>query len=189
MPERTQAFTTQNTQSSWSYDTGNSNPAFEPVGVYAWDTVAPAGDLPLESPININAPSIDLSPYLSVNLQNAVPKDIINNSHQVQVQYPGSSPDTIDLGGTTFELAQFHYHDPSENLVNRQGYSMEEHLVFTSAAGAETVLAVVLQLGAYNSSLQPILDAASSSLTAPNSSTTISTPINFAGLLPSSMQG
>ena len=63
------------------------------------------------------------------------------------------------------------------------------HFVFESAAGAETVLAVFLQLGAHNDALQPILDAARASLTTPGSSTTISTPIDFAGLLPPSMQG
>jgi carbonic anhydrase len=175
--------------SSWSYDTGNSNPAFGPVGVYAWDTVAPAGNLPFESPINITAPPIDLSKYLTITYNNAVPSDIINNSHQIQVRFPGSSSDSITVGGQEFELAQFHYHDPSENTVDGQGYSMEEHFVNTSASGAETVVAVFLQLGAYNPSLQPSLDAASANLTQPNSKTTITTPIDFAGLLPSSMKG
>jgi carbonic anhydrase len=174
---------------SWSYDTGNSNPAFGPVGVYSWDTVAPAGDLPFESPINITAPPINLSPYLSVNLNPTVPKDIINNSHQIQVQFSGSSSNTFTLGGQTYELAQFHYHDPSENTVDGKGYSMEEHFVATTASGVEMVLAVFLQLGSDNASLQPVLDAATSSLTSPNSTTTISTPIDFSGLLPSSMQG
>lgn len=174
---------------SWSYDTGNSNPAFGPVGVYAWDTVAPAGDLPFESPINITAPPVDLSKYLTINYNNAVPKDIVNNGFQIQVQYPGSSSDSITVGGQEFELAQFHYHDPSEHQVNGKGYTMEEHFVNTSAAGAETVLAVFLQLGAFNPSLQPILDATSANLTTPGTKTTITTPINFAGLLPSSMEG
>jgi carbonic anhydrase len=174
---------------SWSYATGNNNPAFGPVGVYAWDTVAPAGDLPFESPINITVPPIDLTPYLSVSLNDAVPTDIINNGHQIQVQFPGSSTTSINLGGTEFELAQFHYHDPSENTVNGQGYSMEQHMVFTSAAGAETVLATFLQLGAYNAALQPILDAATSALTTAGSSTTISSAIDFAGLLPTSLSG
>jgi carbonic anhydrase len=178
-----------NTNASWSYDTGNNNPAFGPVGVYAWDTVAPAGNLPFESPINITAPPIDLSKYLTINYTNAVPKQIINNSHQIQVQFPGSSADSITLGGQEFELAQFHYHDPSEHQVYGQSFAMEEHFVNTSASGAETVLGVFLQLGAFNPSLQPILDAATTSLTKPNSTTTISTPINFSGLLPASLSG
>ncbi len=175
--------------SSWNYTTGNSNPAFGPVGVYSWDTVAPAGKEPFESPINISTPPIDLSPYLQINYNNAVPKQIVNNGHQIQVQFPGSSADTISLTGQTYELAQFHYHDPSESQVYGHGYSMEEHFVNMSGTGAETVVAVFLQLGAYNPSLQPVLDAASSSLTTPNTSTTTSTPINFAGLLPSNLTG
>ncbi len=174
---------------SWSYDTGNSNPAFGPVGVYAWDTVAPAGELPFESPINISTPPIDLRPYLSINYNSEQAEDVINNGHQIQVQFSGSSADTIDVGGTPFELAQFHYHDPSENQVYGNGYSMEAHFVNESASGAETVVAVFLQLGAYNSALQPILNAATGSLTTSGSSTQISTPIDFAGLLPTSMQG
>ena len=66
---------------------------------------------------------------------------------------------------------------------------MEEHFVNVSASGAETVVAVFLQIGAHNDSIQPILDAATTHLTAANSTTTISTPIDFAGLLPTSMQG
>jgi len=174
---------------SWSYNTGNSNPAFGPVGVYSWDTVAPAGDLPFESPINISAPTTDLSKYLSINYNDAKPTQIINNGHQIQVQYPGSPADTITVGGQTFELAQFHYHDPSEHQVYGKGYSMEEHFVNTTAAGAETVVAVFMQLGAYNSALQPILDTATTWLTKPGSSREMSTPIDLSGLLPTSMQG
>jgi carbonic anhydrase len=174
---------------SWNHATGNSNPDFGPVGVYAWDTIAPAGDLPFQSPINIAAPPIDLSQFLSINYTNAVPHQIINNGHEIQVQFTGSSAGSINLGGTEFELSQFHFHDPSETTINGHGYSMEEHFLNTSAAGAQTVLAVFLQLGAFNPSLQPILDAATAHLTTPGSSTTISQPIDFAGLLPSSMEG
>ena len=169
---------------SWSYNTSNTDPAFGPVGVYAWDTVAPAGDLPFESPINITAPPIDLSPYLSVHYTNNVPSQIINNGHQIQVQFTGSSADTISVGGVPFELAQFHYHDPSETTVNGHGYTMEEHFVNTSAAGADTVVAVFLQLGAHNNALDPILNAATANLPKSGDSTKIATPIDFAGLLP-----
>jgi carbonic anhydrase len=175
---------------SWSYSTGNSNPANGPVGVYFWDTVAPAGNLPFESPINITVPPINLSPYLSINYNNSIPTDIVNNGHQIQVQYSTPNPsDTINVGGQVFDLAQFHYHDPSEHTVNGHGYTMEEHFVNTSAAGAETVVAVFLQLGAHNDALDPILNAASADLTASGSTTTISTPIDFAGLLPSNLEG
>jgi carbonic anhydrase len=175
--------------SSWNYHTGNSNPDNGPVGPPFWSTVAPAGNLPFESPINITGAPVDLGQVLSVHYNNAVPKQIINNGAQIQVQFPANGADTITLGGQAYNLSQFHYHDPSENTVNGQSYSMEEHFVNVSASGAETVLAVFLQLGAHNSALDPILNAAMTSLTSPNTSTTIPTAINFAGLLPSSMMG
>ncbi|MDR3634064.1 MAG: carbonic anhydrase family protein [Isosphaeraceae bacterium] len=177
------------TSASFSYITGNDNPAFGPVGVYAWDTVAPAGELPFESPINITVPPIDLSPYLSVNFQSAKPTQIVNNGYQIQVQYAGSSSDTLTLGGVHYELAQFHFHDPSESTVNSHGYSMEVHFVSESEAGAETVIAVFYQVGAYNPALQPVLDAATASLTEPGSSTIVDNPIDLNGLLPTNADG
>jgi len=174
---------------SWSYNTGNSDPSMPPVGIYAWNTIAPAGDLPFESPINITVPPINLSPYLSVSFRPTVANVIIKNGHEVQVKLSPSPSNSIKLGGTLFQLDQLHFHDPSENQVDGKGYSMEEHLVTVSTTGAVTVLAVFLKLGFYNAALQPILDAATASLTTPASPTTISTSVNIAGLLPSSMQG
>jgi carbonic anhydrase len=176
--------------SNWNYHTGNSNPANGPVGPPFWSTVAPAGDLPFESPINITGAPTDLSWVLSVNYNDAVPKQIINNGAQIQVQFPTNGADTITLGGQLYDLSQFHYHDTSENTVNGKSYTMEEHFVnLNPTTGAETVLAVFLQLGAHNTALDPILNAAMTSLTSPNTSTTITTPIDFAGLLPASKLG
>jgi carbonic anhydrase len=175
--------------SNFNFRTGNSNPANGPVGPPFWNTIAPAGNLPFEAPINITGPSIDLSKVLSINYNNAVPKQIINNGAQIQVQITSSASDTIDLGGTTYNLSQFHYHDPSENHVDGITYNMEEHFVNVSSSGAATVVAVFLQLGAHNNALDPILNAATADLTMSGSSTNITSSIDFAGLLPSSLQG
>jgi carbonic anhydrase len=175
--------------SSWNYKTGNNDPNLGPVGPANWSTIAPEGAQPFESPINITGPTIDLGQVLTVNYANSVPSHIINNGAQIQVQFPAGSGDSITLGGQQFNLSQFHYHDPAENQVDGVTFPMEEHFVNVSASGAETVLGVFLQVGAHNDALDPILNAALASLTTPNSSTTISTPIDFAGLLPTSMQG
>jgi carbonic anhydrase len=159
------------------------------VGPAAWSTVAPAGSLPFESPINITGAPIDLSQFLTIHYNAATPKAIINNGAQIQTQFNSSPSDSIVLDGQTYNLSQFHYHDTAENQVNGFTYPMEEHFVNVSASGAETVVAVFLQLGSHNAALQPVLDAASAHLTAPNSTTTINTPIDLAGLLPSSMEG
>ena len=115
----------------------------------------------LSRPSISSAPAIDLSPYLSIHYNTSTPTAIVNNGHQIQVQFPADNPtDTITVGGQVFHLAQFHYHDPSEHTIRHHGYTMEEHFVNTSASGAEAVVGVFLQLGAHNDALQPILDAA-----------------------------
>ncbi|MBV8486790.1 MAG: substrate-binding domain-containing protein [Planctomycetaceae bacterium] len=57
------------------------------------------------------------------------------------------------------------------------------------ATGAEAVLAVLLQQGAHNDALDPVLSAAAEKLTAAGSQTTIQVPIDFSGLLPSNRRG
>ena len=119
---------------SWSYATGNNNPANGAVGPYAWDTIAPAGNLPFESPINLTGAPTDLSSVLKINYNNSVPTDITNSAgHQFQVQYPTTNTsDTITVNGVTSNLVNFHYHDPSEHTVNGGGYPLEEHFVNVS---------------------------------------------------------
>ncbi len=186
------AGTTSASQSaSWNYGFGIT-PAAGPVGPYAWDTIAPQAAAPFESPVNIprGVRPIDLSGILSIDFTPSVSTDIINNSHQIQVQYPTNNPkDFITLGGVPFDLAQFHYHDPSETTVAGKRYNMEEHFVTMSATGAESVVAVLLKLGRHNNALQPILDAATASLSKPNTKTTLSSAIDFSGLLPGNLSG
>ncbi len=169
---------------SWTWSTGNTDPTSGPVGPYGWNSIASAGNQPFQSPINISAPSINLGQYLSLRLSSTV-ASVLNNGHEIKVNFTGSSQ-TMNLGGTTFSLSQVHFHDPSENQVNGQGYSMEEHLVFASPTGALAVVAVFLQVGANNPALQPILDAAP---TSPSSSASNPAAVDFSGLLPSSLQG
>ena len=185
------AGTTAASQSaSWNYGFG-TNPAAGPVGPFAWDTIAPAAAFPFQSPINITAPPTNLSAILSVNYASIAPTKAINNGHQIQVQFPtDNTADTISLVGQTADLEQFHFHDPSETTVRGRHATMEEHFVNVNPeTGAETVLAVFLQLGRHNDALQPILNAATASLGKSGSSTTSLGAIDFAGLLPSSPMG
>lgn len=79
---------------------------------------------------------------------------VVNNGHTVQVGYaPGS---TLQLDGTTFELKQFHFHAPSENLIEGKSYPLEGHLVHVSDKGEIAVVAVMFEAGKAN----PVLAAA-----------------------------
>ncbi len=107
------------------------------------------------------------------------------------MQFPtDNSTDTISLVGQTYDLSQFHYHAPSETTVNGKHFLAEEHFVNTNpVTGAETVVAVFLQLGRHNDALQPILDAATANLMKAGSSTKAVGAIDFSGLLPTNPMG
>lgn len=76
---------------------------------------------------------------------------VVNNGHTVQVGYaPGS---TLQLDGTRFELKQFHFHAPSENLIEGKSYPLEGHLVHVSDKGEIAVVAVMFEAGKANSAL------------------------------------
>ncbi|HEA3090724.1 TPA: carbonic anhydrase family protein [Aeromonas salmonicida] len=78
-------------------------------------------------------------------------KTLVNNGHTVQVGYaPGS---TLMLDGMRFELKQFHFHAPSENLIKGKSYPLEGHLVHTNAKGEIAVLAVMFEAGKANPAL------------------------------------
>lgn len=83
--------------------------------------------------------------------------NILNNGHTVQVNYdPGSS---IMYDGVQYDLAQFHFHHPSEHTVNGEAAPMEAHFVHRSADGALAVVGVLLVEGeADNPNFAPVFD-------------------------------
>ena len=102
-----------------------------------------------QSPIDIHtkqAKAADL-PAIKFDYQPS-PLKIIDNGHTVQVNYaPGSS---IDVGGSKYELVQFHFHKPSEERLDGKSYDMVAHLVHKDAAGKLAVVAVPLKKGSEN---------------------------------------
>jgi carbonic anhydrase len=86
-----------------------------------------------------------------------VPLAIVNNGHTIQVNAaPGSS---CTIGKTTYELLQFHFHHPSEHLLNGKPLDLECHFVHKSPAGDLAVVGVFFAPGAKNATLQPIFDS------------------------------
>lgn len=58
-----------------------------------------------------------------------------NNGHTVQETYDAGSTLSRTGSGTTWTLAQFHFHAPSEHTMDGASYPMEMHLVHVDAAG------------------------------------------------------
>lgn len=97
-----------------------------------------------QSPINITGAKKSDLPALIFDY-NALPLNIINNGHTIQVNYaPGSS---LTVGGKTYTLQQFHFHHPSEEHVDGHGFDMVAHLVHSDGEGHLAVVAVLLQKG------------------------------------------
>lgn len=103
-----------------------------------------------QSPIDlVNATRADL-PDLSFDYD-AAPLHIENKGHTVQVNYPAGS--TIDVGGTRYELLQFHFHTPAEHRIAGRELPAELHLVHRSASGELAVVGVMIERGAHNTAL------------------------------------
>jgi carbonic anhydrase len=101
-----------------------------------------------QSPIDIkDAKKADL-PALKFSYQ-AVPLNIVDNGHTIQVNYaPGS---TLTVGGKVYILKQFHFHHPSEEHVNGKDFPLVAHLVHADAEGRLAVVAVLFEQGSANS--------------------------------------
>jgi len=102
-----------------------------------------------QSPINIETKDVspaDLPP-LVFNYR-PVPLNIVDNGHTIQVNYePGSA---LLVGGKRYELVQFHFHHPSEEVVDGKHFDMVAHLVHRDAAGQLAVVAAPLKVGREN---------------------------------------
>jgi carbonic anhydrase len=94
----------------------------------------------LQSPIDIQGAQTANLAAIKFDYK-PVPDKIIDNGHTIQVNYaPGSS---IDVGGSRYELVQFHFHRPKEEKINGNSFAMVAHLVHANAAGQLAVVAVL----------------------------------------------
>ncbi len=115
----------------WSYE-GASGPA-------KWSGVCATGRQ--QSPLDIVEPVKAALPKLSFDYRPGV-SEIVNNGHTIQVNVPPGS--FMVSGGERHALVQFHFHRPSEHLIDGKASAMEVHYVHRTQAGG---LAVDLLLG------------------------------------------
>src|SRR5262249_15347317 len=72
----------------------------------------------------------------------------VNNGHTIQLNYDPGSWFIFDQ--TPYLLAQFHFHTPSEHLINGKAADMELHAVFQDDKGHLAVIGTLLQEGPEN---------------------------------------
>lgn len=82
----------------------------------------------------------------------STPLSMRNTGTTVEFAYdPGSY---IRVNGTNYQLAQFHFHTPSEHTINGSSYPLEMHLVHVDANGAPAVVVgVMISQGTTNQAL------------------------------------
>jgi carbonic anhydrase len=100
-----------------------------------------------QSPLDIGA-TIDAGlPKLDIAWGKSA-DTIVNNGHSIQANFAEGS--TLKVGNDQFKLVQFHFHRPSEHLINGKNFPMEIHFVHANAAGDFGVIGVLMTTGKAN---------------------------------------
>ena len=135
-----------------------------------------------QSPIDIRAHEVRVGQIPSIVFRyQPSALHIVDNGHTIQVNVdPGSA---VLIAGKRYELVQFHFHHPSEERVDGNGFDMVAHLVHRDSAGRLGVVAVLLRAGQKN----PLIDTLWRHLPAKDHEATAKdVRINPAALLPAS---
>lgn len=124
-----------------SYGTCGSTPLTSASGSQVFTPVGAK-----QAPINIStAMTVEaILPKLSFRYEDT-PFEVENTGHVVEVVYEAGS--VLRIGKSVmdeFTLAQFHFHAPSEHMINGKQYDAELHLVHTNALGEFLVVGVML---------------------------------------------
>ena len=133
----------------WSYE-GDSGPAnWSKINV-DW---AKCGNGNRQSPIDIrDGMKVELE-QISFDYHPSS-FSVVDNGHTVQVGVSGGNYITVQ--NRMFELQQFHFHRPSEERINGKAFEMVVHLVHRDAEGRQAVLALLLERGAPQATIQTV---------------------------------
>jgi carbonic anhydrase len=135
-----------------------------------------------QSPIDIKDAKKANLPALKFSYH-AVPLNIIDNGHTIQVNYaPGS---TLTVGDRVYTLKQFHFHHPSEEHVKGKEFPLVAHLVHSDADGHLAVVAVLFELGRANPLISTLWKNIPSEKEKPQDIPSVS--IQVQGLLPAKL--
>lgn len=80
---------------------------------------------------------------------------VIHNGHTIQANVQDSE-NMLVIDGQPYGLLQFHFHTPSEHLVDGKEFPVEMHLVHKSVDGALAVVGILFQAGEANAELEKL---------------------------------
>ncbi|MGH6828305.1 MAG: carbonic anhydrase [Rhizomicrobium sp.] len=130
----------------WSYN-GLRGPAH-------WGTLDPDYALcnqgRAQSPIDIEKTRVAPLPDLHFSYRPG-PLTITNNGYTaLRADYLPGNGNILEVGGKRYELAQFHFHHPSEERIHGKAYAMVLHLMHRDGQGRIVGVAVFVREGRAN---------------------------------------
>ncbi|MCP3028597.1 carbonic anhydrase [Halobacillus sp. A5] len=163
----------------WSYE-GDNGP--ENWGELDDDYAACANGKE-QSPVNIDSAHANENEEredIEINYQ-STSFSLANNGHSIQAN-SSSSDNHLIMNEKEYELAQFHFHQPSEHLFNDHRYEMELHLVHETEDGDAAVIGIMIEEGEENDTLSDLWDQLPSEET--EGDVNIEEPVELRELLP-----
>ena len=109
-----------------------------------------------QAPIDLVHPTMATQGPLVTRYRNSG-ADVVNNGHSIQADAPAGGD--ITYNGTTYPLAQMHFHSPSETTFAGNHFPVELHFVNTNRNSKSVVVAAMVRPGAANPAWQPYIDA------------------------------
>ncbi len=113
-----------------------------------------------QSPIDIQSAEKTDLPFLHFDSKNGPLKYLVNNGHTIRVNYhdAAGTGNFLLVGDKRYQLTQFHFHRPSEEYIHGKPYDMVIHLMYQASDGKVAGVAVLLQSGEANPTIQQIWD-------------------------------
>jgi|SRR5271166_5867319 len=136
----------------WSYE--------GPRGPRHWAALDPAYaacNSKEQSPIDIGSSEKAQLPALRFDYHAAPLQFLLNNGYAIRVNYHGGGQ-YLTAGGERYQLTQFHFHRPSEELIHGKPSDMAIHLMHESSSGKVAGVTVLLTAGEPNATIQKIVD-------------------------------
>lgn len=115
-----------------------------------------------QSPIDLGTATFDNTKKLN-KLQASYPIDaapiFFNSGHGIQVNTSNDYKGELKIGEESYPLIQFHFHEPSEHVINGKPFAAELHYVHVGDDGKLIVVGVAIDVGAENNpAFQTVLD-------------------------------
>lgn len=112
-----------------------------------------------QSPVDIAAAQITSKPLNQLAAMYGTDTvTFFNSGHAVQVNTSVGYSGKLKIGDETIQLIQFHFHSPSEHVINGEHFPAEAHYVHINEDGRIAVVAVAIQVGEEHPDFQIVLD-------------------------------